>query len=683
MSGIGAIVIMCVAIATAKLINSGPVIELLGDGIARYAGAQRFWLQFIATSVAYMLLQCAFAWTLFSDIKRVQRGLATWVISLYAVVCSLPGIALALSGMLALKQVRAQLVDQNSLVVALIALVILLGQVIGIGVTCLSRLSPTSIKRINQALVGIAVAYYAALFSSIYFVYISTWTYVGGFALALFFICVVVIIVDALFKWRWIMLGGLVAAYLFIPSIALSVSELAAKHEEQKYHLTGYFENKLYKLPKLEQAVDAWLQNFQDEVKSDKHGIPIFLVSAQGGGMYAAYHAALLLSRLNELSCGAFNRHIFSISTVSGGALGASVYSAMAKAQANSQGSSSCGTFPYRPVSDFFDADLLSPLIVSGLYVDLPLSVVGSSRFIFGRSARSVAFERTIVRRFEELGQLAAGNTFKGNFLDYWHPEDQTPALIFTATLVNNGTPIMISPFQDSFPLVYPQAFPRQTVGSNYWGWAWGETPASLVNMVSITSRYPFVSEPELIYWSAIGETSVRLKATDGGFVDNSGISATNQIVDVFQRVLKAKGLEDRFRLIAIVIGDAPDNTLSPAEFDPNELVAPFLTLYRARGFQAQRVLEELKRKGVEVVRNALTNGDKEFTLSWQQSRRSREIIAKTIDFTIGSREAVREVNFFFALENHAANCIVLRSLQVSCLTKEEIFERMWPRSKS
>src|SRR5262249_54958197 len=54
----------------------------------------------------------------------------------------------------------------------------------------------------------------------------------------------------------------------------------------------------------------------------------LVLVTAAGGGIRAAYWSAAVLATLQDRR-GGFDRHIFAISAVSGGALGASTYKAL------------------------------------------------------------------------------------------------------------------------------------------------------------------------------------------------------------------------------------------------------------------------------------------------------------------------------------------------------------------
>ena len=73
-----------------------------------------------------------------------------------------------------------------------------------------------------------------------------------------------------------------------------------------------------------------WLLARQGEIetygaRNRGQKFPIFVVAAQGGGYYAAYHSALFLARVAD-RCPNFGQHVFAISSVSGGSLGAAVF---------------------------------------------------------------------------------------------------------------------------------------------------------------------------------------------------------------------------------------------------------------------------------------------------------------------------------------------------------------------
>src|SRR5262249_47257160 len=79
-----------------------------------------------------------------------------------------------------------------------------------------------------------------------------------------------------------------------------------------------------------------WLANRPDLEERSRKQKPyvVFVISAQGGGMYAAYYAALFLARQLDREQ-TFAAKTFMISGVSGGGLGAAAFVAGAEAKNN------------------------------------------------------------------------------------------------------------------------------------------------------------------------------------------------------------------------------------------------------------------------------------------------------------------------------------------------------------
>src|SRR2546425_3021304 len=81
---------------------------------------------------------------------------------------------------------------------------------------------------------------------------------------------------------------------------------------------------------KVERRYQEWLDARRDDraayarAKGGKL-YPAFIISVEGGGIYAAAAASAFLSRLQEL-CPNFAQHVFAISGVSGGAVGAAIF---------------------------------------------------------------------------------------------------------------------------------------------------------------------------------------------------------------------------------------------------------------------------------------------------------------------------------------------------------------------
>ena len=113
----------------------------------------------------------------------------------------------------------------------------------------------------------------------------------------------------------------------------------------------------------------AWLKSRPDRDRYDRY--PVFMVSAEGGGIRAAYWTALVLATLQERTPD-FAAHVFSISGVSGGSLGAGLFGALM----------SLSTVPVCNVPEmdglpacidaFLAQDFFTPILAALLTGDLP-----------------------------------------------------------------------------------------------------------------------------------------------------------------------------------------------------------------------------------------------------------------------------------------------------------------------
>lgn len=83
-----------------------------------------------------------------------------------------------------------------------------------------------------------------------------------------------------------------------------------------------------------DRVVMRWLREArQDRGWAPNEPFPVFVLAARGGGSYAAAASATLLARLEQESPG-FHRHIFAISGVSGGAVGATIFNDLMNSEA-------------------------------------------------------------------------------------------------------------------------------------------------------------------------------------------------------------------------------------------------------------------------------------------------------------------------------------------------------------
>ena len=78
---------------------------------------------------------------------------------------------------------------------------------------------------------------------------------------------------------------------------------------------------------------------------------PVYIIAAEGGGIYAAHHAAVWLSRMQDI-CPSFAQHIFAISGISGGSVGGSVFAGLIDSDLTDHIESAQNDRYQRPVRD-------------------------------------------------------------------------------------------------------------------------------------------------------------------------------------------------------------------------------------------------------------------------------------------------------------------------------------------
>jgi hypothetical protein len=211
-------------------------------------------------------------------------------------------------------------------------------------------------------------------------------------------------------------------------------------------------------LPDLVTAFRRWLEHRRPAIEADKkqgRAYPVFLVTAQGGGIYAAYHPALSLARLTD-HCPEFAHHLFAISSVSGGSHGAAVFAELVRALSprppHDPASPSAGCTPTRgptldnylqaQVQRFFETDFLTPVIASALIFDVPSFFIPQLRFDEdGAKALELAFETT----WKRLKLSGAGDGLSAGYFERWDPTGLAPALFRSTTALNFGIPVLVA----------------------------------------------------------------------------------------------------------------------------------------------------------------------------------------------------------------------------------------------
>jgi hypothetical protein len=382
------------------------------------------------------------------------------------------------------------------------------------------------------------------------------------------------------------------------------IHETALKTARPVFNVSG---------PQLE--FESWYRSRKDlqHFTEKKMRYPVFIIAARGGGIYAAAQEALFLSRMQD-QCPNFAQHVFAISGVSGGALGAALFNGLTRKYVTNNGWEPCklGVSQTGQLEQhsqrFLQTDFLSPIIAATLFPDflqrfLPFAISGTDR----GAALSSGLERAW-RNTEPDGD----NPFEGMFLDHWDSTSAAPALLLNTTEVDNGRRIVIAPF--AFTPLRDPAYSAQA-----WFYQTAEMSDSLKNSLpepkvtkdirlseaaGTSARFPWIL-PAV----TIKREDKILRLVDGGYFDNSGIETALDVIEVLVGVRKvhqqsltdASGKPDPFDfdIHLITISGSLEDGAQPWQ-GMDDLLSPVRALLSSR--EARGVLSALKVQTGEYI---------------------------------------------------------------------------------
>ena len=212
-----------------------------------------------------------------------------------------------------------------------------------------------------------------------------------------------------------------------------------------------------------QQAIDqfaARINGDQGTRRGERPGErPVFFVATAGGGSRAAYWTVAVLSKLNKESQGRFGEHLFAMSGVSGGALGATLFKAGLEAVQRD------GTIPPAKLGAILKqasgGDFLSPGLIAMFTRDM--FPTDRDRAYWIETAWRESFRKACETRggAKSKGVSAAScpvDLEKG-FLDLWADNGAwpgggraTPALLLNGTIVETGGRIVVGNLQIGCP---------------------------------------------------------------------------------------------------------------------------------------------------------------------------------------------------------------------------------------
>ncbi len=361
----------------------------------------------------------------------------------------------------------------------------------------------------------------------------------------------------------------------------------------------------------------SWIDAREGVLRNYQTPYQVFVIAAEGGGIRAAYWTASVLAKLEEENPG-FVCHVYAISGVSGGSLGAAVFDAiMAERLQAKPFSCSTGDLPSEKnvlstVRQVLSHDFLSPTIAGMLFPDLMERLLPFNYRWFVLPDRAAYLEEAWEKGWEEGWQRATGGKskrFAESFEGLWKSDPAQviiPSLLMNGTWVDTGSRAITT----NLDLENDQFLHADSVLPLL------KEPIPLSTAVHMSARFTYVSPPATL------ELNGRLThIVDGGYFENSGARTAAELLRVIKRKARYLCNDPLYRkdgmacaaplltFIPIIITNDDRNLnnhnfekpldLCPNEKWPNgfvgEIVAPWLTLYNtrsARGYMEERALE-------------------------------------------------------------------------------------------
>ncbi len=396
-----------------------------------------------------------------------------------------------------------------------------------------------------------------------------------------------------------------------IPALAIAVagSFVWAAIPSNNNHYVRTLTEPLPEAVNMTDAFRAWMAARPDLADYKDRPYPVYIVSAEGGGIYAAAHAASVLTRLQD-GCPRFADHVFAMSGVSGGSLGVALFAGLVDGSPSLQRSSrdcEAGNGQPGPLQEtahrFFEEDFLTPLLAASLFPD------GFQRFFpvaipaFDRArALEASIDKSWKISMREKGITGHDDFFGRPVRAAWSPAGRAPALLLSGTVVSSGERVVIAPFQLKVIVPIQSDQPGGTFRDRYADILNGTTGVSTSTAVGISARFPLVTPPASF---SLGQTSIQI--VDGGYYDNSGLRTAVDLIENIRR--QALGNKAALETLHPIVnsGCAPNNSTTlklpsgddksvcfkliviggfgfpPRQIIYGELLTPMMALYEAR----------------------------------------------------------------------------------------------------
>ncbi len=354
-----------------------------------------------------------------------------------------------------------------------------------------------------------------------------------------------------------------------------------------------------------------WLKSRSDFDGYSHLKYPVYIVAAQGGGAYAAFHAAGFLADVQD-ECPNFAHHIFAISGVSGGSIGAAVFASLIRQWENANSSDAtravkvcaadrrADTLFGDATTEILSRDFLSPLEAGLLFPDFVQQFLFRPVPAFDRSrALEYALEKAwddamSAKEFSAFRRPdgTQANPLRESFLSNWNPDSgsSVPALVFNTTEVYSGYRRAVSPFTiRGIDLKFVPVWPNSPVTAIDRSAVLAQMPLSTAAFLS--ARFPWITPAG---WfddvGAVTDTQFghigKIRVVDGGYFENSGlVTAMDVVYSVADAINSDKDLAAKVQIYLITLNS---KEYSVRDFyGLSELFAPIYTMLSTRSARA------------------------------------------------------------------------------------------------
>ena len=340
------------------------------------------------------------------------------------------------------------------------------------------------------------------------------------------------------------------------------------------------------------------------EPTDTKKEIPIYIVAAPGGGIYASYFASTVLTHAAE-EVPKFRKHLLAISSVSGGSLGAALFASLyfnndksckgyiGTDQSTQQGGRPTELSRVYFLRDFHTFDFLAPVTGALLFLD---SIQAYVPWPFPELDRARALEASILEAWTKAKSNAKDlesvrknkAVVPTNLQDttsspldcpigkVFQPTSKGPIILFNVTEVWTGRQRVLAPFtiDGSFP-------PAAT------------KDVKLVTAAALSARFPYVTPPGW-FRGRKEEVTKRVYLVDGGYYENSGVSTAQALIDKLYDFRRSNP-EQKFKVRLIML-KGPEEKRNYTDDRLSELLSPIRALGRSRSARGDNYVLDARR---------------------------------------------------------------------------------------